>query len=71
MKKLIFTLLTTCTGYATPGAAQENLPSMVIGGIEVRGIAANADILHSIVYKSSSIRRNTRSAASGKYNVVS
>jgi hypothetical protein len=57
MKKMrLFLSAASCLLIGNVALAQDqppaNLPSMVIGGIEVRGITTNEEILRSIIYKS-------------------
>lgn len=50
---MIATILFFLTGkMVAQEPVETNLPSMVIGGIEVRGITSNEDVLRSVIYKS-------------------
>ncbi len=53
MKRIITTLIGAFTAIQFAASAQTpaTVPSMVIGGIEVRGIQSNDDVLRAIIYK--------------------
>ena len=52
MKKLLLFVLLIGSGVKAQDTLTKNAPSMVLGGIEVRGLQSNEDVLRSVIYNS-------------------
>lgn len=74
MKTIQYTILSIALCFAVSAKAQVNTPSnssapsMVIGGIEVRGIQSSEEILRSIIYKS--LVNSKRYVVNDRYDVA-
>lgn len=67
MKKILGMIAGICMLF-TANAQLVAVPSMVIGGIEVRGIQANEDVLRSVIYKS--IVNSKKYVVNDRYDVA-